>query len=183
MPTLRAAFSLPVAASQNLTVPSAIPAASVVPSGLYARQNTSPACPPTVARSLPVATSQILIVRPRVPAARVLLSGLKATQFTSPAFPLSVSGSLCNRRRLVLDGDRGFLAVVLAEREVRIEGQPPRVQVNAGFALIDPVGEADNTFGQGPGAAARHGSCRPKALATRSCSSRCRPRRSRAPSS
>ena len=49
----RAARSLPVFPAHSLTVPSLLPEASVLPSGLYATHVAPPACPPRVDRSPP----------------------------------------------------------------------------------------------------------------------------------
>ena len=76
---MRVACSLPVATSHSLIVWSAPPAASVLPSGLYARDDTPLVL--MVASSLPVATSHSLIVWSAFPAASVLPSGLYATEY------------------------------------------------------------------------------------------------------
>jgi len=63
----------------SLIVPSSLPDASVLPSGLNATEWTLPVCPLWVTRSLPVATFHSLIVLSPLPDASVLPSGLNAT--------------------------------------------------------------------------------------------------------
>ena len=68
-----------VGTSHSLIVPSALPEARVLPSGLYATNRTTSVCPLRVARSLPVCTSHSLTVLSWLPEASVLPSGLNAT--------------------------------------------------------------------------------------------------------
>src|SRR5215472_3646149 len=79
----------PVVTSHNRTVPSWLPVARVLPSGLNATDQTPPAC---AMRGLPiwrwVATSHSRAVPSWPPVARVLPSGLNATDQTSPGRPV-----------------------------------------------------------------------------------------------
>ena len=79
----------PVATSHNRTVPSSLPVARVLPSGLNATDQTAPAC---AVRGLPiwrwVATSHNRTVPSSLPVARVLPSGLNATDQTSRVCPV-----------------------------------------------------------------------------------------------
>src|SRR5262249_15366123 len=69
------------------------PEASVLPSGLYAREFTGLECPLRVAFSLPVHTSQCFAVWSTLPEASVLPSGLYAIDFTQSVCPLRVAFS------------------------------------------------------------------------------------------
>src|SRR5260370_62706 len=77
---LRTARTLPVCTSQSQTVPW-LPAASVLPSGLYAT-DTTVASPLKVSVALAVSTFHMLIGPFQVPAAKILPSGLNATECT-----------------------------------------------------------------------------------------------------
>ena len=79
--------------SQNLTVPSAAPEASLLPSDENLTQQTGARCG-WLARSCPVATSHNLTVRSPLAEAKVLPSGENATDVTSPLCPCSVTRSL-----------------------------------------------------------------------------------------
>src|SRR4051794_16172599 len=85
------ALSLPAATAHSLIVLSPLAEASVLPSGLYAMDDTPSVCPLRVAFCLPVATSHSLIVLSLLAEASVLPSGLKATDDTPSVCPLRVS--------------------------------------------------------------------------------------------
>src|SRR4051812_44424070 len=99
----RVAVFLPLTTSQSLIVPSLLPEARALPSGLNATHRTRLWCPVNVAVFLPLATSHNLISlsissslgKPGRgvpdPEARVLPSRLNATELTQPLCPRRVA--------------------------------------------------------------------------------------------
>ena len=74
----------------SLTVLSALPLASISPSGEKTTENTAPLCPLNVRLNFPVRASHNFTSRSQAPLANVLLSGEKATEVTSWRCPVSV---------------------------------------------------------------------------------------------
>ena len=80
----------PVATSHSRTVPSSLPLARVLPSGLNATEQTASVWPVSgLPIGWPVATSHNRTVPSSLPLARVLPSGLNATETTLPVWPVS----------------------------------------------------------------------------------------------
>src|SRR5437899_704360 len=78
---IRVANSFPLITSQSLIVPSPLPLASVLPSGLNSTEVRELECPLRILNSFPVSTSHnfIALLLTRNPLANVLRSGLSAT--------------------------------------------------------------------------------------------------------
>src|SRR5208337_3317521 len=87
------ASSPPLATSQSLILSSALPDASLRPSGLNATELTELVCPARVRNSCPLATSQSLTEWSRLPESKVCPSGLKATDATDAECPVCTTSS------------------------------------------------------------------------------------------
>src|SRR6516225_3910489 len=91
-----AMFCPGVATFQNRTVPSELPLAKVLRSGLNATELTGPVWPVRAAICRRVATSHRMAVPLLLPVARVVPSGLNATEVTPPVW--AVRGPPIGRR-------------------------------------------------------------------------------------